>query len=89
MIRRPLRVGDVVYAEGASAIIGDVLRVGELDEFGLREVEVAWRANTTTEVEADDEPELWFAPEGTDKAGTHCECGAAYDVKRGGYRCAF
>ncbi|GAC1550408.1 MAG: hypothetical protein NVS3B16_24820 [Vulcanimicrobiaceae bacterium] len=51
----PLDVGDVVFAHGSSAILGDVVSV-DVDE---NQVTVAWRATTTTEV-ADD---LTLAPE--------------------------
>jgi hypothetical protein len=44
--------GDVVYTEGASAILGDVIAV-EDDGMGGQDVTVAWRPVTTTESDMD------------------------------------
>lgn len=44
-----VKVGDVVYVEGASAILGDVLSVDVEED----QIEVRWRGTTSTEV-ADD-----------------------------------
>lgn len=43
-----VKVGDVVYCEGASAILGDVEEVNE-DEFGHRTAHVIWRRTGTVE----------------------------------------
>ncbi len=43
-----VKVGDVVYCEGASAILGDVISV-ETDECGTTFAEVKWRECYSTE----------------------------------------
>lgn len=46
------QAGDVVFVEGASAILGDVVKV-ELSTDGEEFVEVRWRETVTTEVPDD------------------------------------
>lgn len=60
MHKIPIKVGDVVYAEGASALLGDVVSIDEDEDA----VEVRWRQAFSTEstddltVVVDDEPEM-------------------------------
>jgi len=64
-------VGDVVYAEGSSALLGDVIAVEDVPEGEYQLVTVRWRGTTTTEDSADLRPAEEVRPEGpeTDRGG--------------------
>jgi len=50
---RKIKVGDVVYLEGSSALLGDVITLDTEDEDGTRYFEVKWRECFSTEDEDD------------------------------------
>lgn len=52
----PFKVGDVVHADDASAILGDVTAVEDDGDSGSQDVTVVWRTTETTE----DGDDLWL-----------------------------